>query len=240
VTPLEALRALGPGEEPPPEAKERVGSRLFAALEAAALASPSTSGGTGTGTGTGAAASVRPVALFGGVAGSKVLAGVVVVWLMGGITGAALYRAWRPSEVRVVYLDRPLAAPSSPVPVPVPVPLSAPFGVTSGTAMSSAADRTSPSSAVISSSDLARERALLDVARAAASHGEPAQVLAVVAQHRAQFPHGRLSEERDALAIRALSSLGRTAEARTRAEAFRAAYPNSFLIPALESALSAP
>jgi hypothetical protein len=236
MTPLEALRALGPGEEPSPEAKQRVSSALFAAIEAAALANAAA----------GAAAmpksvvvpNVRPVAasLLSGVAGSKVLTGVVVVWLMGGITGAALYRAWRPSEVRVMYVDRPIANPlTSP-----PVPVSLPFGVTSATAAPSAADRASPSSAVVASSDLARERALLDVARADAAHGEPAQVLAVVAQHRAQFPRGRLSEEREALAIRALSALGRTAEARARAQAFRAAYPNSFLTPALESALSAP
>jgi len=61
-----------------------------------------------------------------------------------------------------------------------------------------------------------------------------------VAQHRRQFPRGRLAEERDALAIRALISLGRTTEARQRARAFRTAYPNSFLAPALESALSKP
>jgi hypothetical protein len=88
-------------------------------------------------------------------------------------------------------------------------------------------------------SDLARERALLDVARASAARGEPADVLAQVARHRQQFPQGKLSEEREALAIRALLSLGRQQEARARANAFRAAYPNSFLAPVLEAAAAA-
>lgn len=65
-------------------------------------------------------------------------------------------------------------------------------------------------------------------------------MLGAVAQHRQQFPHGRLTEEREALAIRALLALGRTEGARQRAAAFRVNYPNSFLIPALDSALSAP
>ena len=237
MTPLEALRALGPGEEPSPEAKERVSSALFAALEAAALANAAA--GTAAMPKSGVVPSARPVvaSLLGGVAGSKVLTGVVVVWLMGGITGAALYRVLRPSEVRVVYVERPIAS-ANPVAIP-PVAELVPLGAASAAAPNSAA-RATAGSAVVASSDLARERALLDVARADAARGEPAQVLAVVAQHHAQFPHGRLSEEREALAIRALSSLGRTAEARARAQAFRAAYPKSFLTPALESALSAP
>ena len=37
-----------------------------------------------------------------------------------------------------------------------------------------------------------------------------------------------------------LIALGRTAEARARAEAFRVAYPHSFLTPVIDSALSAP
>jgi hypothetical protein len=81
---------------------------------------------------------------------------------------------------------------------------------------------------------------LLDLARANAARGEPALALTQTEQHRQQFPHGRLTEEREALAIRALLSLGRTADAQARAQAFRATYPNSFLTPVIDSALSAP
>ena len=42
------------------------------------------------------------------------------------------------------------------------------------------------------------------------------------------------------MAIRALHSLGRDDEARARAQAFRVAYPNSLLTPAIDSALFGP
>jgi hypothetical protein len=240
MTPLETLRALGPGEEPPPEAKQRVASALFAALELAAAA------GAANAPKPLAPGSVHPapVSLLGGVAGSKVLAVAASIWLMGGITGAALYRVLRPTEVRVVYVDRPTrsaASPKEPDPEASAAPASGASSATPSAAPArSAADRANSGSGADSPSDLARERALLDIARADAAQGEPARVLAVVEQHRQRFPHGRLAEEREALAIRALLSLGRRPEAEARARAFRAAYPNSFLTAVIDSALSAP
>jgi len=94
--------------------------------------------------------------------------------------------------------------------------------------------------ATVQGSDLARERALLELARANAARGEPALVLEQTEQYRAQFARGKLAEEREALAIRALLSLGRAGEARTRAAAFQLSYPNSLLAPAIDSALSIP
>jgi hypothetical protein len=241
MTPLETLRALGTGSEPPLATKQRVASALFSVLEAAALA-----GGAGAAAKHSVAPSAHPTALsvFGGAAGTKVLAVAAGIWLIGGVTGAAIYRAWRPQEVRVVYVDRaatvraaaPVSAPEDAI---LPAASAQPGALPKTASANRTSARPSASTGSESGSDLARERALLDVARASASHGEPEQVLAVVAQHRQQFPHGRLSEEREALSIRALLSLGRAEEARQRAEAFRAAYPHSFLIPALESALSA-
>jgi hypothetical protein len=240
MTPLEALRALGPGEEPPPEAKQRVAGALFAALELAAAAGAA---GASKPLAPGSVHPV-PVSLLGGVAGPKVLAVSASIWLMGGITGAALYRVLRPTEVRVVYVDRPTrssVSPNEPDPGASAAPASSVPGATlSAVPARSAADHVNPSSAADSPSDLARERALLDIARADAAQGEPARVLAVVEQHRQRFPHGRLAEEREALAIRALLSLGRRQDAETRARAFRAAYPNSFLTAVIDSALSAP
>jgi hypothetical protein len=96
------------------------------------------------------------------------------------------------------------------------------------------------SSGNLPGSQLAQERALLDLARSNAARGEPALALEQVARHREQFPQGRLAEEREALGIRALLSLGRKQEAQERAQAFRTSYPNSFLLPVVDSALSAP
>jgi hypothetical protein len=245
--PLDTLRALGTGSEPPAEAKERVAGVLFAALDAAAAATAAAAIAKHPV----APASVHPVAasLLGGIAGTKVLAVAAGIWLVGGITGAALYRGLRPQELRVVYVDRPIASGAQVSPSalsatatarPAPVASSAVIAAPSNGIENRLAEQTGASAAPQGGSELARERALLDVARADAAQGEPEQVLAVVAQHRRQFPRGRLTEEREALAIRALLSLGRTGEARQRAQTFRAAYPNSFLIPALESALSTP
>src|SRR5450432_884823 len=236
MTPLETLRALGTGNEPPAEAKERVAGALFATIETAAAAAGTAAIAKHT-----VSPSLRAAAtpLLGGVAGTKLLLVAAGIWLMGGVTGAAIYRAFRLQEVRVVYIDRsatPVVAGSVDDPKSALGAESAVIPLPSSDVATRAPDRPSASTAPENGSELARERALLDVARADAARGEPEQVLAAVAEHRQQFPHGRLTEEREALTIRALLSLGRTAEARQRAEAFRVSYPNSFLIPALESA----
>lgn len=219
--PLEALRALGPGEEAPEASKQRVQTAMFATLAAsAALTLPKT-------------ASVAPAAtpLLGGIIGSKAIAVAMGIWLVGGATGAVLYRALHEPEVRVVYVDRPVLAPAPVIATAEPVlpPL-----------VSAETPRAARPVPTISGSDLSRERALLDLARAHAARGESELVLKRVAQHTQQFPRGRLSEEREALAIRALQTLGRTSEAQARISAFKIAYPRSFLIPVLDSAQSKP
>jgi|GEM_PF-917541 hypothetical protein len=243
MTPLETLRALGTGSEAPVQAKQRVYSALLLSLEAAAGAAAA-----------GVAAVPRPPAtlpptplpVLGGIAGGKTLALAAGIWLLGGATGAALYGALRPQQVRVVYVDQPtpVSLVTSPAKQPeIPAP---PLAIARlNGASKSGAGRASAAPSTVTfaagpTSDLARERALLDLARANAARGEPALALEQTEQHRQQFPHGRLSEEREALAIRALISLGRMDQAQDRAQTFRAAYPNSFLTPVIDSALSAP
>jgi hypothetical protein len=65
---------------------------------------------------------------------------------------------------------------------------------------------------------LAQEAALLEKARSTLATS-PADALALTQAHAAQFPAGKLGMERELLAIDALRRLGRTGEARTRAEA---------------------
>lgn len=241
MTPLETLRALGTGAEAPSEAKHRVHSALLASLESAAAAAAA---GTAAHLKPSTTLPPAPLAVAAGAAGSKAVAIAVGIWLMGGATGAALYGALRPQRVHVVYVDRPVIAPdlSAKLPGIAPVATALPTLATPpNAAVSHAASvPSSAASAAGPGSELARERALLDLARASAAKGEPAQVLERVAQHAQQFPHGHLTEEREALAIRALLALGRTQQARDRAQAFRTAYPNSFLTPVIDSALSAP
>jgi hypothetical protein len=86
---------------------------------------------------------------------------------------------------------------------------------------------------------LREERRLLDEARDAIERGDPEQALAPTASHAARFPRGVLAEEREALRIRALARLGRTAEARALLERMRAAYPRSFLLEGAASEVEA-
>jgi len=233
MKPLETLRALGTGGEAPAEAKQRVYGALLASMGAVAAT-------------TAAAAVARsgtlvpaPASLIGGLSSAKALAAAAGIWLIGGATGALLYSALEPQEVRVVYVDRPVLSTSVVTPPLGPTPSASALNVP----LAADVDPSSkPASAapVSPASQLSRERALLDLARASAARGEAALSLQQTERHRAQFPHGKLSEEREAMAIRALHSLGRDDEARARARAFRVAYPHSLLTPAIDSALLGP
>jgi outer membrane protein assembly factor BamD (BamD/ComL family) len=78
---------------------------------------------------------------------------------------------------------------------------------------------------------------LVETGRSALGRGDWASALAALDKHAREFPHGRLAEERDVLRVQALALGGRTDEARTRAEAFRARYPKSVFLPLLDDAL---
>lgn len=55
----------------------------------------------------------------------------------------------------------------------------------------------------------------------------PSGALSLADRHRALFPNGNMAQEREFIAVSALVALSRTAEARSRAEAFLAAHPQS-------------
>jgi hypothetical protein len=86
---------------------------------------------------------------------------------------------------------------------------------------------------------LAGERTLLERARAALARDDADAALAALDEHARSFPHGALAEERELLAVRALTAAARTPEARARAARFRHAYPNSVYLDAVD-ALSPP
>jgi hypothetical protein len=88
--------------------------------------------------------------------------------------------------------------------------------------------------------DLLAERALLDLARAAIERRDGTAALAATREHERRFPAGLLLQEREAMAIRALVLVGRHDEARARMGRFRARFPGSVLIPALDSQISGP
>lgn len=85
--------------------------------------------------------------------------------------------------------------------------------------------------------DLVEELALVQTARTAIARGNYAGALDATDEHARRFPRGHLAEERESLAIQALAGLGRGDEARARATKFRAKYPQSLLLPAVDGAL---
>jgi hypothetical protein len=95
-------------------------------------------------------------------------------------------------------------------------------------------ERVEPSA---STEGLAAERGLLNLARVALEREEPLEALATTDRHEREYPNGTLSQEREAMAIRALVALGRTGEARQRAARFRARFSNSLLLPSIEELL---
>lgn len=56
---------------------------------------------------------------------------------------------------------------------------------------------------------------------------DPAQAVVAADEGDRIFPRGLFRQERESIAIEALVRLGKTSEARTRAQAFKAAYPQS-------------
>lgn len=250
MTPLQALKSLGTGSEPPAAVKQRVRERIAGSLAIASAL------GAGAGAAAATVAPARRVAELGFLASrGKLAAAALGLWLSGAATGVVAYRAWQgdaekaPASAHVVPVS---VAPSALAAIePAPVGL-APPGVEALPVVAERAPRTpaSPSARSAASppatpaasalSGLGRERQLLDRAREALAHGDGSAALAEAAGHERAFPQGALREERLALQVRALFALGRRDEARERARAFVTEFPNSFLTPALESALAEP
>lgn len=113
------------------------------------------------------------------------------------------------------------AEPSEPVRVSPPKPVSS-------SAPSTAAARPSPEETY------AQELALLQRARASLAKGDATAALVAIAEHQRRFSAGRLREEREALRVKALTSLGRSDEARRAAERFKTEFPRSVLSSSIE------
>ncbi|WP_437736508.1 hypothetical protein [Sorangium sp. So ce1335] len=165
-----------------------------------------------------------------------------------GLGGAGLYlalddgqRAGAPAATPPQLVNLPLeeliqrgggvaAAPAEPVAAPEAAPAPEPARPAASVPRRELPRNTrpaAPAAAAASDSDeLLRESKLIDTARAAAAQ-DPDAALAAVREHQREFPGGRLAEEREYVAIRALMRLGRVDEARARAASFLARYPST-------------
>jgi len=78
------------------------------------------------------------------------------------------------------------------------------------------------------------ELRLLRRARAAVAEGDFEGALRPIAEHARRFPDGALAEEREALRVKSLSTLGQVEEARRAASSFRRRFPHSVLVRVVE------
>ena len=224
----------------------RILARVGATVGAAALVSAT----AGSAAGATAAAHAGTAAKLGLTA--KAAPWIAVAFLAGGGTGAAVHAvAIRPAGPVAGPLPSavpPRMAPASSGNIELPPlvpsgepssPVVDPPPMTTATRPTSSRPETADLPALAPSADtsLAGERALIDRARMALARGQTASALDALDAHRRQFPQGRLTEEREALAIQSLAASGRTAEARARASAFQRARPNSVFLPAIELAV---
>jgi len=118
-------------------------------------------------------------------------------------------------------LARPAAAPSSSIAVDPAA--NAPDVATLGRLDPSGAASSKPPSAP---GKPLSEAALLEQARRALS-SSPSSALLLANQHRARFPNGVLTQEREVIAIEALRRMHRSSEADQRAAGFSKAFPGS-------------
>ena len=153
-----------------------------------------------------------------------------------GVAIVVALRVVPPPPPQVVVLDAPSRSEADRAPRGAEAPRLPPPVVASGTADVPPSRATPPTE---SEADLSIERRLLDEARFALMRGEPSDALTPLEQHGRRFPHGKLGEEREALAVQALARAGRADEARRRGAAFRARFPSSLFLLAVDDALGA-
>lgn len=238
---LEALAWLrdAAAAEPaiPAEAQARLLARLSRDVGAAALGQ------------LGAVTSLsEPTALSTGTA-QRVLVSRLAVWsapalVIGASLGVVGHAALVKEKTRVVYVDRFVSAPPlSTVPSAESLALEPENTVAEPARAANIVATVEPKAAAVAvtrgEGALARERAVLDPARADLASGEPARALTRVQRHSKEFPNGILSEEREAIAINALVSLGSYPQATKRAAAFRARYPQSLMTYSVDAAMAA-
>ena len=203
---LRSLLSDARSELPSPGDIQRISTRVDAAI-AAGLPAPDISLG--------------PAPSVGGAAGSKALvigASLLVGTALVGV-GWVVLGGKGPAEQPAV--------PSSPVVTPLPAsppgtgqPELMPSEETGLPATPPATRAPDPRAAGPS------EASLLDQARAELERN-PRRALALTEEHRRRFPSGTLAQEREVIAIEALSRMGQTTEARSRGTDFERRYPDS-------------
>lgn len=241
------------GPTMPEEARRRVHQRMRAGFLAAGvggalIVSSSTAGAAG------AAGAARGASALSGFLARKAVV-VTLSFVLGSVAGIGGYSAVQTRTTGPLLVDGgpPLSDRSQPLahtlasslqrrPTPPALVAEIPASAPTTVAQPIIAPPKSPSASVESSigrrdADLAAERALIEMARNALSRGRPDQALEATRLHESRYPKGQLSEERESIAVHALVAAGRVDEARARADRFRARFPQSIFLPAIDAAV---
>ena len=234
--PLEILRRVE-DTSPPAGAQERVLASLSVSAFSAAIGGGGPLGGGATAV---AGRSLRQLARrFATWSLLPLAAGIVI-----GANGRALLGSERArgASAPATATAAPHALPAAAVVLPTFGPLPSP---TVGGAASGVVDPLSPSDKLVSSpkpisdDSLASERAVLDRARQKLAVSEPEHALQFLEQHAGRYPNGKLAEEREAMLINVLVSLGRAEQAKARGAAFTKRFPASLMLLSVKAALAA-
>lgn len=146
----------------------------------------------------------------------------------------------QPASVEIAITPAPPPSPQlapTPAPPPALAPASEPApAIEPAPAPTQAAPAkpTKPSREDAANKGLAEELALMQAMSTALSEGDSSRVLELVAEHRRDFPHGQLIEERSAAEARALCRRGKP-KGLTKAEQFVERWPDSIHLAAVRS-----
>jgi hypothetical protein len=166
---------------------------------------------------------------------AKLVVGASVASLaVGGAIGAGVHSAVTtppPTPPPIVRLA-PVEAP--PVAVPIAEPPPAPPPVIE--AVPPAVEPRPAQPKLSADEQLALEKSYVEQARAAMARKDVDAALDALAQHERRFPKGQLTEERLALTVMALSSAGRSIEAKNVAAEFRRRFPTGLFRATVDDA----
>ncbi len=165
----------------------------------------------------------------------SVAAMAVAALVVTGLGAAVLQATWRPAAPVEAAGSREL----SPQPTPPARPLRArpsPVAVPAPEAKEDEEPAKPVASPRSSSTDAgpSGELRLLQAARQAILAGNYGTALASLDAHARRYPSGRLTEEREALRVKALRGLGRSDDAQRAASDFRRQFPRSVLSPQMQ------
>ncbi len=94
-----------------------------------------------------------------------------------------------------------------------------------------------PAKSIAEGEAYAMELRVLQPAQQAVARRDFASALTAIGEHQHRFPFGRLTEEREALRVKALLGLGRRAEAQRAGAAFRNRFPRSAVLARIDAIL---